>query len=162
MLRSCAAVALSVSNPLDIFLYNEKLERRPDCPEMLEQKQVLQVLAEPTLTTLSGIPAQFLSGGEFPFPVAQAASGSAPAITIQFRPYGVKMEFTPTVNPDGTIRIKLAPEVSTLDFSNAVTLSGFTDSCDFHAPRPDRGGDSGWAELCRLRSSRPPHHRVAE
>jgi pilus assembly protein CpaC len=47
-------------------------------------------------------------------------------VTIEFRPYGVKVEFTPTVNPDGSIRLKLAPEVSTLDYSNAVTISGFT------------------------------------
>ena len=92
----------------------------------LEQKQILQVLAEPTLTTLSGLPAHFLSGGEFPFPVVQGGTGNSTAISIQFRPYGVKVEFTPTVNPDGSIRIKLSPEVSTLDFSNAVTISGFT------------------------------------
>jgi pilus assembly protein CpaC len=117
--------ALAVSNPLNIFLYSEQLNLGLTVQD-LEQKQVLQVLAEPTLTTLSGVPAQFLSGGEFPFPVAQAGAGSAPAITIQFRPYGVKVEFTPTVNADGSIHIKLAPEVSTLDYSNAVTLSGFT------------------------------------
>jgi pilus assembly protein CpaC len=92
----------------------------------LEQKQILQVLAEPTLTTLSGLPARFLSGGEFPFPVVQGGTGSSTAITIQFRPYGVKVDFTPTVNPDGSIRIKLSPEVSTLDYTNAVTISGFT------------------------------------
>jgi len=92
----------------------------------LEQKQILQVLAEPTLTTLSGLPARFLSGGEFPFPVVQGGTGNNTAISIQFRPYGVKVDFTPTVNPDGTIRIKLSPEVSTLDYTNAVTISGFT------------------------------------
>ncbi len=52
--------------------------------------------------------------------------GNSTAISIQFRPYGVKVEFTPTVNADGSIRLKLAPEVSTLDYSNAVTISGFT------------------------------------
>ena len=117
--------ALAVSNPLNIFLYSEQLSLSMTIQD-LEQKQVLQVLAEPTLTTLSGVPAQFLSGGEFPVPVAQVGSGSAPAITIQFRPYGVKVEFTPTVNADGSIHIKLAPEVSTLDYSNGVTLSGFS------------------------------------
>lgn len=122
---SGSGTGLSVSNPLNIFLYSEKLNLGLTIQD-LEQKEILQVLAEPTLTTLSGVPAQFLSGGEFPFPVAQAASGSAPAITIQFRPYGVKVEFTPTVNADGSIHIKLAPEVSTLDYSNAITLSGFT------------------------------------
>jgi len=118
--------SVTVSSPLSLFLYSAKLNVGLTIQD-LEQKQILQVLAEPTLTTISGMPAQFLSGGEFPFPVAQAGSGgSAPAITIQFRPYGVKVAFTPTVNADGTIRLKLSPEVSTLDYSNAISLSGFT------------------------------------
>jgi pilus assembly protein CpaC len=117
--------SLTASNPLDIFLYNAKLNVGLTVQD-LEQKQILQVLAEPTLTTLSGLPARFLSGGEFPFPVVEGGTGNATAISIQFRPYGVKVDFTPTVNPDGSIRLKLAPEVSTLDYSNAVTISGFT------------------------------------
>ena len=117
--------SLTVNDPLNLFLYNAKLNLGVTIKD-LEEKQVLQVLAEPTLTTLSGLPARFLSGGEFPFPVVQGGTGSSTAVTIQFRPYGVKVEFTPTVNADGTIRLKLSPEVSTLDFSNAVTISGFT------------------------------------
>jgi pilus assembly protein CpaC len=117
--------SLEVSSPLNIFLYNSKLNVGVTVQD-LEQRQILQVLAEPTLTTLSGLPARFLSGGEFPFPVVQGGTGNSTAISIQFRPYGVKVDFTPTVNPDGTIRLKLAPEVSTLDYSNAVTISGFT------------------------------------
>jgi pilus assembly protein CpaC len=117
--------SLSVSDPLNIFLYNAKLNVGLTVKD-LEQKQILQVLAEPTLTTLSGLPARFLSGGEFPFPVVQGGTGNTTAISIQFRPYGVKVDFTPTVNPDGSIRIKLSPEVSTLDYTNAVTISGFT------------------------------------
>jgi pilus assembly protein CpaC len=116
--------AVSVSDPMNIFLYNAKLNVGLTVQD-LEQRQILQVLAEPTLTTLSGLPAEFLSGGEFPFPVVQGVGNSA-AISIQFRPYGVKVAFTPTVNADGSIRLKLAPEVSTLDYSNAVTVSGFT------------------------------------
>lgn len=117
--------AVAASNPLNVFLYNSSLNAGLTVQD-LEQKQVLQVLAEPTLTTLSGLPARFLSGGEFPFPVVQGGGGSAPVVTVQFRPYGVKVDFTPTINPDGSIRLKLAPEVSTLDYSNAVTISGFT------------------------------------
>ncbi len=94
--------------------------------QALAQHSVLQILAEPTLTTLSGQPARFLSGGEFPIPVAQAASGGGTAITIQFRPYGVKVDFLPLLDVDGSIRLKVSPEVSTLDYSNAVTISGFT------------------------------------
>jgi pilus assembly protein CpaC len=119
--------SFSVSDPLNIFLYNAKLNVGLTIQD-LEEKQVLQVLAEPTLTTLSGVSARFLAGGEFPFPVIQpgGGAGSSAAVTIQFRPYGVKVEFTPWVNADGTIHLKLAPEVSTLDYSNAVTISGFT------------------------------------
>ncbi|MGI4854135.1 MAG: type II and III secretion system protein family protein [Janthinobacterium lividum] len=96
--------------------------------QALAQQSVLQILAEPTLTTLSGGTAKFLSGGEFPIPVVQgtAAAGGAPTVTIQFRPYGVKVDFLPIINVDGSIRLKVAPEVSTLDYANAVTISGFT------------------------------------
>jgi pilus assembly protein CpaC len=57
--------------------------------------------------------------------VQGSTGGTAAAVTISFRPYGVKVDFTPTVNDDGTIRLKVAPEVSTLDYSNAVSISGF-------------------------------------
>jgi pilus assembly protein CpaC len=75
---------------------------------------------------LSGQKASFLSGGEFPFPVVQGSSGGLTSITIQFRPYGVKLDFTPLVKGDGTIQLKVAPEVSALDYTNAVTISGYT------------------------------------
>lgn len=95
--------------------------------QALAQRSLLQILAEPTLTTLSGLPARFLSGGEFPIPVVQAGTGgSGNAITIQFRPYGVKVDFLPLVAADGSIRLKVSPEVSTLDYANAVNISGFT------------------------------------
>jgi pilus assembly protein CpaC len=91
----------------------------------LQQKNVLQILAEPNLLARSGEPAKFLAGGEFPFPVVQGgAGGTAASVTIMFKPFGVKLEFTATVEGD-VIRLKVLPEVSTLDFSNAVTISGF-------------------------------------
>jgi pilus assembly protein CpaC len=117
--------ALSVGDPLNIFLYSASQNIGATIRD-LEQKQILQVLAEPTLTTLSGHAARFLSGGEFPFPVVQGGVGTAAAITIMFRPYGVKMDFTPNVTPDGFIRLTVTPEVSALDYTNAVTVSGFT------------------------------------
>jgi pilus assembly protein CpaC len=117
--------SVSVGNPLNLFLFSSSQNIGATIQD-LEQKQVLQVLAEPTLTTLSGQSARFLSGGEFPFPVVQGGTGSATAITIMFRPYGVKVDFCPIVNPDGSIRLKVEPEVSTLDYSNSVTISGFT------------------------------------
>lgn len=123
---SAGKSSVTVSDPLNLFLYSQALKVGATVKD-LEQKQILQVLAEPTLTTISGQTAKFLSGGEFPFPVVQGgAAGTAQAVTISFRPYGVKVDFTPTVYPDGTIRLKVDPEVSTLDYSNGVSISGFS------------------------------------
>jgi pilus assembly protein CpaC len=115
----------TVSNMLNLFLFSNKFNIGTTIQD-LEQKQILQVLAEPTLTAMSGEAAKFLSGGEFPYPTVQGGTaGTAASVSISFRPYGVKVDFTPTVNPDGTILLKVAPEVSTLDYANAVTISGF-------------------------------------
>lgn len=116
---------LTLSDALNFLLFSSKLNVGATLAD-LENKQVLQILAEPTITTLSGEKANFLSGGEFPFPVIQGSSGGLTSITIQFRSYGVKVEFTPVVNADGTIELKVAPEVSALDYTNAVTISGYT------------------------------------
>lgn len=116
---------VSVSDPLNLFLYNYKLNLGITLKDA-ESRQILQVLAEPTLTTISGVPARFLSGGEIPVPVVQGGSGNGTAISIVYQPYGVKVDFTPTVNPDGTIRLKVSPEVSSLDYTNSVTISGTT------------------------------------
>ncbi|MDE3104890.1 MAG: type II and III secretion system protein, partial [Acidobacteriota bacterium] len=116
----------SLNSLLNIFLY------RPDLNfgmllQDLQQHNVLQLLAEPNLMAISGTQAHFLAGGEFPYPVVQGGTaGVTPAVTIQFRPYGVKLDFTAVVEPDNTIRIHMAPEVSSLDYSNSVTISGFT------------------------------------
>jgi pilus assembly protein CpaC len=116
---------LSISDPLNLLLYNAGLNVGLTIKD-LQGKQVLQILAEPTIITLSGQKASFLSGGEFPFPVVQGSSGGATSITIQFRSYGVKLEFTPVVNDDGTIQLKVSPEVSALDYTNSVSISGYT------------------------------------
>ena len=116
---------ITTSNPLNLFLYNFGLNVGLTIQD-LQNRQIAQILAEPTITTLSGQKASFLSGGEFPFPVVQGSSGGLTSITIQFRPYGVKLDFTPVVNADGTIQLKVAPEVSALDYTNAVTISGYT------------------------------------
>ena len=120
-----AAGTLTTSSVLNFLLFSSKLNLGATLQD-LESKQVLQILAEPNITTLSGEKANFLAGGEFPFPVVQGSSGGNTSITIQFRSYGVKVEFTPIVNADGTIELKVAPEVSALDFTNAVTISGYT------------------------------------
>ncbi len=117
--------SISVSDPLNLFFYNTDLNVGVTIKD-LENKQILQILAEPNITTLSGQKASFLSGGEFPFPVVQGGGSGFVSVTIQFRPYGVRLDFTPVVNPDGTIQLKVAPEVSALDYTNAVTISGYT------------------------------------
>jgi pilus assembly protein CpaC len=118
---------LTATNPLNFLLYSSKLNLGATIQD-LQSKQVLQILAEPTITTISGQTANFLSGGQFPFPVVQpgGGAGSTSVVTIQFREYGVKVEFTPIVNDDGTIRLKVKPEVSSLDYTNSVTIGGST------------------------------------
>jgi pilus assembly protein CpaC len=119
------STSLTASNLLNIFLFRPDLNLGATI-EDLQQKSVLQILAEPNLMARSGEPAKFLAGGEFPFPVVQGGTaGSALAVTIQFKPFGVKLDFTATVEPGDIIRLKLSPEVSTLDYTNAVTISGF-------------------------------------
>jgi len=94
--------------------------------EALESTNLFEVLAEPNVLTASGKMGTFLAGGEFPFPVVQGgASGSVPTVTIQFREFGVRLNFVPTLTPRGTIRLELAPEVSALDFSNGLQYQGF-------------------------------------
>jgi pilus assembly protein CpaC len=116
---------LSVASLLNLFYYNNSLGLGAALQALIN-KQILQILAEPTITAVSGQTASFLDGGEFPFPVVQGASSGFTSVTIQFRPYGVKLDFTPNVLPDGTIQLKVAPEVSALDYTNAVEISGFT------------------------------------
>lgn len=122
---STASSLLALTNLLSLFYYNADLGVGAAI-EALQNKQILQILAEPTITAVSGQQASFLSGGEFPFPVVQGGTGGFTSVTIQFRPYGVKLDFTPVVLADGTIQLKVAPEVSALDYSNAVTISGYT------------------------------------
>ena len=95
--------------------------------EALESKGIVQVLAEPNVLATNGKQASFLAGGEYPFPVVQGTAGGASgAVTIEFKEYGVRLDFLPTITPRGTIRLQVAPEVSSLDFTNAITISGFT------------------------------------
>jgi pilus assembly protein CpaC len=120
-----ASTSLTASSLLNVFLFRPDLNLGATIQD-LQQKNVLQILAEPNLMARSGESAKFLAGGEFPFPVVQGGTaGSALAVTIQFKPFGVKLDFLATVEDNGIIRLKLAPEVSTLDYSNAVTISGF-------------------------------------
>lgn len=113
----------TVSDLLNIFLFRPDLNLAATIKD-LQAKSVLQILAEPNLLALNGKPARFLAGGEFPFPVVQGGTNFT-AVTIQFRPFGVRLEFTGFISKDGVIRLQVSPEVSTLDFTNALTISGF-------------------------------------
>jgi pilus assembly protein CpaC len=91
--------------------------------DALERKGAITTLAEPTLISLSGETASFLAGGEFPVPVVQDASGDSTAITIEWKPFGVSLAFTPTVLADGVINLVVQPEVSSIDPTNTIILN---------------------------------------
>jgi pilus assembly protein CpaC len=93
--------------------------------DALKEDGLLKVLAEPTLITLSGKNANFLAGGEFPYPIPQSVGAGSTTITIEFKTFGVGLNFTPTVLSNNKISMQVAPEVSELDFTNAVTFQGF-------------------------------------
>jgi pilus assembly protein CpaC len=116
----------TLSDLLNIFVFRPDLNLAATI-KALQEKTLLQILAEPNVLTESGKEGNFLAGGEFPFPVVQpSGAGGVPLITIQFRPFGVQLNFAPTLAPDGMIHLHVRPEVSTLDFTNAVTIAGFT------------------------------------
>jgi len=114
---------IGLSDLLNIFIFRRDINLGATIKD-LQQRNVLQVLAEPDLLAANGEPARFLAGGELPYPVVTGAAGQA-TVTVQFKPFGVKLEFTGTIEDDNTIRLKVFPEVSSLDFTNAVTISGF-------------------------------------
>jgi pilus assembly protein CpaC len=116
---------IGVSNLLNIFIFRPDINLAATI-QALQENNVLQILAEPNLLTASGKDASFLAGGEFPFPIVQGTTGGGFAgITIQFKEFGVRLNFTPTLLPSGLIHLHVKPEVSALDFTNALTISGF-------------------------------------
>jgi pilus assembly protein CpaC len=118
------APSFNITDALNIFAFRPDLNLGAAI-RALQTQDILQILAEPNLTTLNGKEASFLAGGEFPVPILQGG-GNAGAVTIQFREYGIRLNFNPTITPNGTIKMYVKPEVSTIDLSNAVSLSGFT------------------------------------
>ena len=119
---------VNFSDLLNLFAFRPDLNIGATI-KALEEHDLLQILAEPNLICEEGKDASFLAGGSFPFPTittTPTGGATAPVITVQFKPYGVKLDFTPTITPQGGINLKVAPEVSSLDFTNAVTLQGFT------------------------------------
>ena len=121
---SGASGSFGLSDLLNIFIFNPNINFGAVI-KALQESSVLQILAEPNLLALSGSKASFLAGGEFPFPVVQGGQ-SIGVVTIQFRPFGVRLDFNGTIADDDTVRLQVSPEVSSLDFTNAVTISGFT------------------------------------
>jgi len=115
---------VNITNALNLFLFRTDINFGA-VVEALQQKNLLQILAEPNLIAVNGKEASFLAGGQFPFPIVQPGQGFT-AVTISFKEFGVKLNFTPVIMPNGNIHLKVAPEVSTLDFANALTISGFT------------------------------------
>jgi pilus assembly protein CpaC len=114
----------TITDALNIFAF------RPDVNlaafvKALQQQGMLQILAEPNLVTSNGKEASFLVGGEFPVPILQGGA-NAGAVTVQFREFGIRLSFKPELTPNGTLRMDVRPEVSTVDMTNAVSLSGFT------------------------------------
>jgi len=115
---------LSLNNELNIFGFLPGLNVGATLQD-LETKGVTETLAEPNILAVNGKEASFLAGGEYPYPVAQAGAGGTSTITIMFKEYGIRLNFVPTVTPRGTIRLQVAPEVSSLDTANAIEVSGF-------------------------------------
>jgi pilus assembly protein CpaC len=114
---------LVFSDFLNLFVLNTR-QGLGGVIRALQNKGLFQSLAEPNLIALNGKEASFLAGGEYPYPVVQPGGGSN-AVTIMFKEFGVRLTFTPTVLANDLINLKVRPEVSSLDFSNAVTLEGF-------------------------------------
>jgi pilus assembly protein CpaC len=120
-----ATTSTTINNFLNLFVARTDINLGAVI-EALQQKNLLQILAEPNLIAVNGKEASFLAGGEFPFPVVQPGAGGISTVTVQFREFGVRLKFTPVIQPNGNIHLRVAPEVSTLDFANAVTVSGTT------------------------------------
>lgn len=116
--------SLVFSDYLNLFLFDARNELG-GVIKALQSRGLFQSLAEPNLIAQNGVEASFLAGGEFPYPVVQGTGGGNIAVTIQFKEFGVRLSFTPTILGDDLIRLKVRPEVSSLDFTNAVVVQGF-------------------------------------
>ncbi len=133
------SIPLTVGPNTDGILTYEKNNGRLSLQaawQALEQNGSIRTLANPTLVARSGEKASFLAGGEFPVPVAQSTSATTAmsgatligsgSVTIEWKEYGIRVDFTPTVLDDRTIALKVAPEVSALDWTTPIELSGFS------------------------------------
>jgi pilus assembly protein CpaC len=121
---SSTAPTIAISDALNLFLFRSDINLGL-IVKALEQKNLLQILAEPSIIAMNGKKAHMLAGGQFPFPIVQPGQGFT-AVTISFKNFGVELNFTPEIMPNGNIDLQVNPSVSTLDFTNALTISGFT------------------------------------
>jgi pilus assembly protein CpaC len=114
----------TLTQPLNIFLFRPDIDLLANI-RALQARNALEMLAEPNVMAIDGKPASFVAGGEFPFPTVQGGA-SVGTVTISFREFGVRLNFLPNITPRGTIRLQVAPEVSSLDYANVITIQGFT------------------------------------
>lgn len=113
----------SLSDAVNLFLFSPDLNLSA-LLQALESNGVFRSLAEPNLLATHGVEASFLAGGEFPYPILQSGAQSG-GISIVFKEFGIKLDFTPFIQPGGNVRLVVSPEVSSLDFANGLTISGF-------------------------------------
>ena len=119
-------ITSTLSDALNLFLFRPDLNLGATL-KLLEDRGLLEVLAEPNVLAQNGKQASFVAGGEFPYPVVQGSTGGgAAAVTIQFREFGVRLNFVPTITPRGSISLRVAPEVSALDFTHGLSVNGFS------------------------------------
>ncbi len=116
---------LTLSDALNFFLFRRDLNLGATI-RALQTRGLFDILAEPNVLAINGKQASFLAGGEFPYPILQGGGAGLGAVTIQFREFGVRINFLPVITPRGTIRLDVAPEVSALDFTAGLTFQGFT------------------------------------
>ena len=118
---------VNFSDLLNLFAFRPDLNIGATI-KALQERNLLQMLAEPNLIAIEGKEASFIAGGQFPYPtITTTPTGGAtsPVVTVQFKPFGIKLDFVPTITASGAIDLQVSPEVSNLDYANAVTLQGF-------------------------------------
>jgi len=122
---SGATSTVTLNQALNVFLFRPDLNLGATIAA-LQSRNLLEILAEPNVLAINGHNASFLAGGEFPYPTLQGGGAGLGAVTIAFREFGVRINFTPVITPRGTIRLSVTPEVSSLDYANGLVFQGFT------------------------------------
>ncbi len=113
-----------LSPALNLFVFNRQINTGAML-RMLRTQGAFRELAEPNLIAMDGQQASFLAGGEFPVPIVQGGGSNGVAMSVEFKEYGVRLNFKPTIIDEDHIRLELEPEVSTIDFANGVKFNGF-------------------------------------